>query len=216
MEIKLYHYAHCPYCLRVRMTLGYLNLSYESIVVAYDDEITPKRLTGLKMLPIISINGVSQNESLEIMEILDRNNILEIKSLKKSENFNQLENLLSKLATNIHNLAMPHWAFTPEFNESARKYFILKKEEKRGPFKLLIEKRKFFEEELQNDLIKLERELKPFYHSESFSGLDILLASHLWGLYIVPEFQFSKEMHNYLQSVKNITHFNYHQDFWKE
>jgi glutaredoxin 2 len=150
------------------------------------------------------------------MEILDRDIKLGIKRLKKTEDFKELEKLLSKLATNIHNLAMPHWVYTPEFNESARKYFIFKKEEKRGPFKLLVEKRAFFEQELQNDLTKLDRELKPFYRSESFSVLDILLASHLWGLYIVPEFQFSTKMHLYLQSVKNITHFNYHQDFWQK
>ena len=41
MELKLYHYVHCPFCVRVRMILGFLQLPYQSIVLPYDDEVTP-------------------------------------------------------------------------------------------------------------------------------------------------------------------------------
>jgi glutaredoxin 2 len=74
MELKFYHYVHCPFCVRVRMTLGLLDLPYESVVVSYDDEITPVKLTGTKMLPIMSIDGKVMNESLDIMAKLDTGN----------------------------------------------------------------------------------------------------------------------------------------------
>ena len=61
--MKLYHYVHCPFCVRVRMGLGYLGINFESIVLAYDDEKTPVKLTGKKMLPIlVSDDGKAHNE----------------------------------------------------------------------------------------------------------------------------------------------------------
>jgi glutaredoxin 2 len=63
-------------------------------------------------------------------------------------------------------------------------------------------------------LTLIEERLNPFYNSLEIGVKDILIASHLWGLYIVPEFQFTESMHRYLQTVKQKCHFNYHQDFW--
>lgn len=209
MELKLYHYVHCPFCIRVRMALGYLQLPYESIVLPYGDEITPVKLTGVKMLPIMEFNGKAQNESLDIIDRLDQKNLL------KLDNPAEINPLLNKLGANVHNLAMPYWIYTPEFNENSRHYFQKKKEEKRGPFKNLVKKKEQFIQEILKDLNELSGELKPFYHSETFGLNDILLASHLWGLYVVPEFQFPEKIHSYLQEVKKICHFDYHQDYWK-
>ena len=62
-------------------------------------------------------------------------------------------------------------------------------------------------------LKEVEENLDPYFSNE-FSIFDIMLASHLWGMYIFPEFQFSEKLHNYLQDVKNICSFEYHEDFW--
>lgn len=215
MNITLYHYAHCPFCVRVRMTLGALGLPYESVVIPYNDEKTPVSLSGKKMLPIIKVGDTVQNESLDIMAILDKNGKFTIPELVKSADFNELNNLLNKLGSNVHSLAMPYWIWTPEFDENSRQYFQSKKEEKRGPFKDLVRKRKDFEVPLMKDLEEVEKNLKPFYNSPEFGLFDILLASHLWGLYVVPEFQFTPKLHQYLQRVKELTHFDYHGDFWK-
>ena len=211
MNIKLYHYVHCPFCIRVRMTLGFLDIPYESVVLSYDDESTPVKLTGKKMLPIVEIDGTVHNESLDIIARLDVKEKLGLPG-ELSLDFSQL---LEKLGKNIHSLAMPYWIFTPEFNEASRKYFQVKKEAKRGPFKELVRNRQLFEVPLLNDLLSLIRELKPFYQNEHITGYDILIASHLWGLYVVPEFQFPHELHIYLQEVKRICRFDYHQDFWR-
>jgi glutaredoxin 2 len=215
MQLTLYHYVHCPFCVRVRMGLGYMGLKYHSQVLPYDDEITPVKLAGKKMLPIMVIDGRPMNESLEIIEKLDEKKLLKVKEFSDGPRSQSLNQLLDKLGKNVHNLAMPYWIYTQEFNESSRHYFQSKKELKRGPFKALVKKRPIFEEELMRDLVDLAKNLRPFYESEEFGIWDIMLASHLWGLYIVPEFQFPPDLHTYLQKVKAICHFNYHEDFWR-
>ncbi len=215
MKLTLYHYVHCPFCIRIRMGAGYLNLPYESRVLPYDDEKTPIALSGKKMLPIMVIDGKPMNESLTILAAIDTHKALNIDKFLKDPRFPEFENLLSKLGSNVHNLAMPYWMWTPEFTETSRTYFQEKKEDKRGPFKELIQKKDQFSLELQNDLKKIESDVKPFYRSDKFTVYDILLASHIWGLYIVPEFQFSVPIHKYLQRVKEVCHFEYHNDFWR-
>ena len=213
--MKLYHYVHCPFCVRVRMGLNFLKLPFESVVTAYDDEITPVKLTGKKMLPIVVYdNGVAQNESLDILKDQDKNNALSWAKLKIHES--ELNTLLDKIGSNVHSLAMPYWIWTQEFNESSRHYFQTKKEIKRGPFKELVKNQKAYALKL-DELLKLELlpQLSPFYKGSQLTIMDIMVASHLWGMYIVPEYQFDPAIHSYLQSVKDITGFNYHEDYWR-
>ena len=214
MSLTLYHYVHCPFCIRVRMALGYLKQSYISRVLPYDDEETPMKLTGVKMLPALELGGKSTNESLDIIALIDPKNSFKVKETIRTAAYGELEKLLGLLGNPVHSLAMPYWIWTPEFTPAARKYFQEKKEKKRGPFKDLVKNQQSFIDEINPLLKKLELELKPFYQSAAFGLKDILLASHVWGLYVVPEFQFSPRVHEYLQSVKHLCSFNYHQDFW--
>jgi glutaredoxin 2 len=196
------------------MALGYLDLAYESVVLPYNDETTPIKLCGAKMLPILSLDGKPMNESLEIIAAVDRDNRLKVRELTADPAHAELEGLLTKLGTNVHSLAMPYWIYTPEFDDRSRAYFTKKKELKRGPFAELVWGRKEFEAGLLQDLRELQNFLTPFYRSAEISLYDILLASHLWGLYVVPEFQFPPSVHAYLQAVKERCRFNYHRDFW--
>lgn len=196
------------------MACGLLNFEYQSIVLPYDDEKTPIDLCQKKMLPIATFdNGNSLNESLDIIRAIDSTN--ELTNSTNASAILEQDTLLNKLGKNVHNLAMPYWIYTPEFNESSREYFQSKKEVKRGPFKDLVKKRDQFISALNQDLNSLENDLIPFYQSKKFTLLDILLASHLWGMYVVPEYQFPDKIHRYLQGVKEYCHFDYHQDFWK-
>jgi glutaredoxin 2 len=196
------------------MTLGFLDLDYESRVVQYDDDATPMALTGKKMLPILKHYGGAMNESLDIMDLLDKSNVLKIKETIGLPEFKEFEAYLNVLGTFSHSLAMPYFIWTPEFNDSSRAYFQKKKEEKRGPFKDLVKNKQKFISQLDDHWEALEKDLHPYYGSDVFTLYDILLASHLWGLYIVPEFQFPPKIHEYLQRVKEKCRFNYHQDFW--
>lgn len=212
--MKLYHYVHCPFCVRVRMGLGLLKINYTSHVLPYDDETTPVQLTGKKMLPIlVDDQGKAMNESLDILQAQDKNNLLRWELLE--ENKEQINSLLDKLGAQVHSLCMPYWVWTPEFNEQSRQYFQMKKEVKRGPFKNLIQQKEIYLSALEKILREeVEPELKPFYKSHSLTILDIMLCAHLWGMYIFPEFQFSSAVHHYLQRVKKDCNFDYHHDFW--
>ena len=197
------------------MALGFLQIPYESKVVPYDDEATPLQLTGKKMLPALVHEQGAMNESLDIIDFIDKKNILNIRETHTSQDFKKFELFLTKLAGPIHSLAMPYWMYTPEFSESSRMYFQKKKEEKRGSFKDLVKDKDKYFAVLVPLLKEAEEAIDPFYHSKTFNIYDILLASHIWGLYIVPEFQFSDKLHQYLQSIKKICHFDYHKDFWE-
>lgn len=196
------------------MALGYLKVEYKSKVVPYDDELTPVKLTGKKMLPILTHETGAMNESLDIIKFIDKKNVLKVDEYVTSHSFKELEALLAKIGSAVHSLAMPYWMYTPEFTESSRQYFQLKKEQKRGPFSELVKNHKTYIDDLLPYLNQIEKDLVPFYQSPGLTIEDILIASHLWGLYVVPEFQFSEKMHKYLQSIKQICNFNYHQDFW--
>jgi len=206
---SLYHYVHCPFCVRVRLALGFLNQEYASFVVPYDDEITPVKLTGKKMLPIIEYQGKIINESLDIISLIDVD--------KKIPGFldKDFESLLNKIGNEVHSLAMPYWIWTPEFNESSRRYFQTKKEEKRGPFKNLVKNRQVYIDALEKIWPEIEANLNSYFQSEHLTIRDIALAAHLWGLYVVPEYRFPEKIHQYLQRVKTTCHFDYHADFWK-
>lgn len=212
--MKLYHYVHCPFCIRVRMGLGFLDLKYESVVLPYNDEKTPLELTGIKMLPILEISrGNNINESLDILRKLDQENLFNWQVLEDQRE--EIEELISKIGSPVHSLCMPYWIWTPEFDPISRKYFQTKKEQKRGPFKNLIHDKDIYIKALNQILDEVEIQLTPFYKSPTMSIVDIMIASHLWGMYIFPEFQFSPKMHQYLQKIKNKAHFEYHSDFWK-
>lgn len=195
------------------MVLGLLNITYESIVVPYHDEQTPIDLIGKKMLPIFEFNkNKIMGESLDIIAQLDKDNSLHFDFYQSQKN--EIDQWLNRIGNDVHSLCMPYWIWTPEFNDQSRAYFQKKKEEKRGPFKNLINNKDEFLNSLNITLTELEFNLSPFYKSNKLTLIDILLASHLWGMYIFPEYQFSPKIHAYLQSVKNLCHFDYHHDFW--
>jgi glutaredoxin 2 len=186
-------------------------MPFKSIVLAYDDEITPVKLTGSKMLPIISFEGKIMNESLDIIKLIDKNHVLSVKNPNP-----ELDDYLNRLSKPLFSLLMPYWVFTAEFTDSSRDYFVQKKSVKRGSFEKLFKNRFVLKSEVNILLSEIEKDLSPFYQSTSFSTHDIILASHLWGLFIIPEFIFSSKMYNYLMEIKNLCDFDYHADFWKK
>jgi glutaredoxin 2 len=207
--MELYHYLHCPYCIRIRMAWGYLGVNYKSIVLGYSDEKTPIELMGKKMLPIARLaDGRIMNESLDIIAATDVGNRLDLRGFTGSVRQAQIEAELNALSKPLFNLCMPFFALSAEFGPEDRTYFVEKKSKTRGPFSELLKNRSKFETEIAPLLKLIEAKISSYYQSPILRIEDILIASHLWGLYMVPEFRLSDVMHQYLQRVKLECHFD--------
>lgn len=204
------------------MAFSFLKIPFESRVLPYDDEETPLQLMGKKMLPIVEFHeeNIRLNESLDIIVKADTTNQLG-HDLLKGKDAERINDLLSRLGGPIHNLVMPYWVYTQEFNQQSRTYFLAKKELKRGPFNKLMRKAPTFLSQLPPLLEEVENMIASSdigigIGKEGPTIFDIMLASHLWGLYVLPEFQFSPKIHQYLQEVKLQCSFNYHEDYWSK
>lgn len=216
MKPTLYHYSHCPFCVRVRMAAGFLKINYDTKLLRYDDEQTPMKLAGSKMLPIwVNENRNAINESLDIISLIDIENKFDTKKTMATQEWKSFEERVNELSGYVHSLAMPYFIYTKEFDDKSRMYFQKKKEQKRGPFEVLVKNRNLFEKELQECLVNLEEDIKEYYKSKLLTLHDVILASHLWGMYVVPEFQFSPKLHSYLQKIKKECNFEYQEDLWK-
>lgn len=197
------------------MAAGYLKIPYESVVVGYHNEKLPMSLTNKKMLPIVELdNGKVLNESLDIIQAIDKDQSLYNDDFLKNQK--SVDNLINNLSPSLFKLSMPYMIWTPEFSPEAREYFQKKKEVKRGPFHELVLASDKLQAEFIKELEPLELNLDQFYQSNVIKLVDILIASHLWGMYLVPEFQFSKKIHDYLMRVKKETKFQYHIDYWNK
>jgi glutaredoxin 3 len=69
--IKLYQYADCHYCERVRHKLADLGLKYEKVEVDPFDKPEPVISTG-GTVPVIDDNGMIMAESRDIIAYLDK------------------------------------------------------------------------------------------------------------------------------------------------
>ena len=213
MQLTFYHYLHCPFCVRVRMGLGFLGLAYESKVVSYEDEKTPIDLCGTKMLPIMVIDGKPMNESLDIIAKLDVENRLGTLDFINGVDYKSFTEVLNMIGGVVHDLAMPWWIYTKEFTPEAREYFEKKKSIKRGPFKDLVKNKDINMARASEIMLEVEKMVHDV-NEKNLHIKDIMIASHLWGLYVVPEWQFSPKLHNYLQKIKKLTKFDYLGEAW--
>ena len=67
----LYVYDHCPYCVRARMIFGLKKTPFKLDFLMNDDVVTPTRMIGKKVLPIMEIDGEAMGESLDIVSKVD-------------------------------------------------------------------------------------------------------------------------------------------------
>lgn len=136
--MKLYHYEHCPYCVKARMIFGLKDVSMTLQALANDDEETPIGLVGQKMVPIlIKEDGTAMPESLDIVKYIDeRYGNAVIVNYENSRV--EIAQWLQDSRNYTYHLAMPRWVKMelPEFaTESAKQYFQEKKERLNiGPF----------------------------------------------------------------------------------
>lgn len=67
----LYVYDHCPFCVRARMIFGLKRIPFKLDFLMNDDVVTPTKMTGKKVLPILEMDGEAMGESLDIVAKID-------------------------------------------------------------------------------------------------------------------------------------------------
>lgn len=189
--MKLYVYDHCPFCVRSRMIFGLKDVACEIITLPNDDEETPTRLIGKKLLPIlITERNEAIGESLEIVKYIDENygsSVLEV------PDNSAIEAWMEEATKLIYPLAIPRCA-NSDFEEfrpdAARQYFVNKKEAVFGPFPRLLEQSGIMVNEMNAQLEVLELLFtQQERETKHFSLTDIRLFPLLRSLSIVKGIQ---------------------------
>lgn len=138
--MKLYVYDHCPFCVRSRMAFGLKDVACEIITLPNDDEETPTRLIGKKMLPVlITESNEAIGESLDIVKYIDETYCSPVLTMPDNP---AIEAWMEEATTLVYPLAIPRWAnsdFEEFHQDAARQYFVNKKEAVFGPFPRLLE-----------------------------------------------------------------------------
>jgi len=129
---KVWHYDHCPYCVRVRVILGLKNIAHELIALPNGDEKAHTDICGKKQVPILrTSDGKIILESLDIVKYFDE---FDGKSILKPHNENRPE--FEKFS---YDSKLTHPRFIelglPEFNRAVDiEYFTKKKTKDTGDF----------------------------------------------------------------------------------
>lgn len=161
MPMKLYHYDHCPYCVKVRMIFGFKQVPVQLEALANDDEATPISLIGQKMVPIlIREDGEAMGESLDIVRYVDGLQRYGAPMIGPSRRDEELNLWLSELRNFHYALAMPRWIKMdlPEFETSSSvEYFVKKKTAFLGDFDQALAKSPELIESVRDHLSQLQR-----------------------------------------------------------
>lgn len=106
--MKLYIYDHCPFCVKARMIFGLKNIPVELNVLQNDDEATPTRMIGQKMVPILQKDDSRYlPESMDIVHYVDN---LDGKPLLTGKRNPAIEEWLRKVNGYVNQLLLPRFA----------------------------------------------------------------------------------------------------------
>jgi glutaredoxin 2 len=134
MQMKLYVYDHCPFCVKARSILGLKKVPFELAVMLNDDAGTPEHMVGRKVAPILEDEGQFLAESMDIVARIDA---LDGQRILTGPTNPAVTDWAKESSPNLYALAMPRWASSqlPEFaTAEARAFFTQKKEAIIGPF----------------------------------------------------------------------------------
>ena len=201
--LTLYHYDHCPYCVKARMIFGLKRVPFQLTALFYDDEDTPRSFIGAKMLPILKTEKEYMPESLDIIRYIDNH----FKTpLVNWEDDSQLSKWLEKCGDKHYFLAMPRWVKAPlaEFKTPAsREYFQRKKEQHIGSFQEALNNTKSLIGEMEECLKELESLFSDTgkYWKPQLSVNDFHLFAYLRMLSIVKDISFPEKVAAYMETL---------------
>ena len=204
--MKLYHYDHCPYCVRVRMIIGWKGLGIPDEVLPNSDEQRPKELIGSKMVPILQKDdGSCMKESLDIIDYIDQNFGKPLLTDRPQDyDDSTLAHWLGKSSQSIRYLVHPRniRVFHEDFpTQSDCDYYEGKKSKNIGSFDAAFAN----SERYIAELAPLLDELKGLLQTTAPSYADILLFPVLRSITHVKNLLFPAELRAYIEKISQET-----------
>lgn len=202
--MNLYVYEHCPYCIKARMIFPIKHCPVELRVLLNDDEATPIKMIGKKMLPILEYEqGKYMPESMDIVRYIDA---LDGHPQISRAALPYVQAWLKRYNPVISDLLIPRYPQLPlgEFaSESARAYFTAKKEASHGSFTALLARSTELRREVQLGLDELEKEWDAIHQARQaeLHEDDIHLFAALNGLSVL-DLKLPKQLAHYLETLR--------------
>jgi glutaredoxin 2 len=188
------------------MIFGLKNIKFNLQFLLNDDETTPIKMIGQKIVPILQKeDGTFMPESLDIIEYVDT--LYPPKLIKnKSKQNTKLDDWSSEAGYFISRLAMPRWPqvnFQEFATQSSRDYFIKKKEAYMGSFTEHINNTDEYIKKLEPMLLNLEKMLfsTEYASKRELTEDDIILFPKLRSLSVVKNVHFPEKIMHYMQTM---------------
>ncbi len=205
--MELYVYDHCPYCVRAMMIFGLKNIPLKKHVLLNDDEETPIRLVGKKMVPIlVKEDGTAMPESLDIVKYIDAHYG---EAILQTAVRPEIEALLAEITSYSNYLLMPRFVKLDlaEFaTQSAIDYFTKKKTDYVGDFTQHFNNTPTYLARLTQDLEKLSAlVMGETSLNQHLSFEDILVFPLLRNLTCVKGLRFPARLEKYIKRLSELS-----------
>ncbi|GDX06775.1 glutaredoxin 2 [Buttiauxella selenatireducens] len=208
--MKLYIYDHCPFCLKARMIFGLKNIPIELNVLLNDDEATPTKMVGKKVVPILQKDDSRyMPESMDIVHYVDK---LDGEPLLTGSTHAAISDWLRHVNSYVQQLLLPRIAKAP-FDEfatpEARAYFVHKKEAMSGSFADHLSHSPGLIKKISDDLRKLDKLIvQPNAVNGELSDDDIHLFPLLRNLTLVAGIEWPSRVAAYRDNMAKQTQIN--------
>ncbi|HEA3287062.1 TPA: GrxB family glutaredoxin [Pasteurella multocida] len=204
--MELYVYDHCPYCVRAMMIFGLKNIPFKKHVLLNDEE-TPIRLVGKKMVPIlVKEDGTAMPESLDIVKYIDAHYG---EAILQTAVRPEIEALLAEITSYSNYLLMPRFVKLDlaEFaTQSAIDYFTKKKTDYVGDFTQHFNNTPTYLARLTQDLEKLSAlVMGETSLNQHLSFEDILVFPLLRNLTCVKGLRFPARLEKYIKRLSELS-----------
>ncbi|HDR1252630.1 GrxB family glutaredoxin [Pasteurella multocida] len=205
--MELYVYDHCPYCVRAMMIFGLKNIPFKKHVLLNDDEETPIRLVGKKVVPIlVKEDGTAMPESLDIVKYIDAHYG---EAILQTAVRPEIEALLAEITSYSNYLLMPRFVKLDlaEFaTQSAIDYFTKKKTDYVGDFTQHFTNTPTYLARLTQDLEKLSALMMGETSlNQHLSFEDILVFPLLRNLTCVKGLRFPARLEKYIKRLSELS-----------
>ncbi|HDR1088472.1 Glutaredoxin-2 [Pasteurella multocida] len=205
--MELYVYDHCPYCVRAMMIFGLKNIPLKKHVLLNDDEETPIRLVGKKVVPIlVKEDGTAMPESLDIVKYIDAHYG---EAILQTAVRPEIEALLAEITSYSNYLLMPRFVKLDlaEFaTQSAIDYFTKKKTDYVGDFTQHFNNTPTYLARLTQDLEKLSAlVMGETSLNQHLSFEDILVFPLLRNLTCVKGLRFPARLEKYIKRLSELS-----------